>query len=144
MTTQDQINAYIDSQPLQKSTDLQQLHIIILELMPLAKTWFFDGKNEEGKIISNPNIGYGNYTIQYADGTTKDFYQIGISGNKTGISVYILGLKDKTFLAKTYGTTIGKATVTGYCIKFKNLKDIQIDVLIEAIKVGFQPPLNSK
>jgi hypothetical protein len=107
--------------------------------MPTHKLWFLDGKNEAGKIVSNPNVGYGNYTIHYADGTTKDFFQIGISGNTTGISVYIMGLDDKTYLPTTFGATLGKATVTGYCIKFKHLKDIHLDVLKEAVKVGFLP-----
>jgi hypothetical protein len=60
-----------------------------------------------------------------------------LSANKTGISVYILGVKDKTYLAKTYGEKLGKASVTGYCIKFKTLKDINIDILEAAIKYGF-------
>jgi hypothetical protein len=97
-----------------------------------------DGKNSEGKVVSNPNIGYGLRTIQYADGTTKEFYQIGLSANTTGISVYILGIEDKTYLAKTYGDTIGKASVTGYCIKFKTLKAINIEILEAAIRDGFE------
>jgi len=59
-----------------------------------------------------------------------------LSANTTGISVYILGIKDKTFLAQTYGREIGKASVTGYCIKFKKLKDININVLEAAIRYG--------
>jgi len=51
-----------------------------------------------------------------------------------------MGLKDKTFLLKTYGKKIGKATVTGYCIKFKALKDIKLDVLKEAIKYRVAVP----
>jgi hypothetical protein len=102
--------------------------------MPACKLWFLDGKDEKGKIVSNPNAGYGSYNIKYADGTTRDFYQIGLSANTTGISVYILGIEDKTYLAKTYGKKIGKATVTGYCIKFKTLKDINIDILETAIR----------
>ena len=47
-----------------------------------------------------------------------------------------MGLEDKTSLPNNFGTTIGKATVTGYCIKFKSLKDINIDVLDEAIRYG--------
>jgi hypothetical protein len=74
--------------------------------------------------------------MKYADGTNRDFYQIGISANKTGISVYILGIKDKTYLAKTYGKQIGRASVTGYCIKFKSLKDINIGILEAAIRYG--------
>jgi hypothetical protein len=106
--------------------------------MPGCKLWFLDGKNSENKIVSNPNIGYGFYRIKYADGTTREFYQIGLSANKTGISVYILGLEDKKYLAKTYGEKLGKANVTGYCIRFKTLKDINLDVLEEAIKYGFE------
>jgi len=59
-----------------------------------------------------------------------------VSGNKTGISVYILGLKDKKHLAKTYGKKLGQASVTGYCIRFKVLKDINIDTLEAAIRYG--------
>lgn len=63
----------------------------------------------------------------------KEFYQIGLSANTTGMSVFIMGITDKTFLSKTYGKTIGKASVTGYCIKFKTLKDINIEILKQAI-----------
>ena len=136
MTLQEQIKKYISSQAEQKRSDMQALHGIILQLIPACKLWFLDGKNSENKIVSNPNIGYGFYTIKYADGTTKDFYQIGLSANTTGISVYIMGIKDKTFLAQTYGKKIGKASVSGYCIKFKTLKEINIDILEAAIRYG--------
>jgi hypothetical protein len=103
-----------------------------------CKLWFLDGKDDKGKIVSNPNIGYGSYTIKYADGTTRDFYQIGLSANTTGISVYIMGIKDKKYLANTYGKNLGKASVTGYCIKFKTIKDINVDILQEAIRDGVE------
>lgn len=138
MNVQAQIKAYIDSQPEPKRGDMQELHRIILQIMPSCKLWFLDGKNSENKTVSNPNIGYGFYTIKYADGETREFYQIGLSANTTGISVYILGINDKTYLAKTYGEKIGEASVTGYCIKFKALKDININILEEAIRFGFE------
>ncbi len=140
MRTKTQIKDYIGSQPDPKRGDLQTLHNFILEWMPGSKLWFLDGRDEKGKVVSNPNIGYGSYRIQYADGTTKEFYQVGLSANSAGISVYIMGLKDKTFLLKTYGKKIGKATVTGYCIKFKTLKDIKLDVLKEAIRYRITVP----
>jgi hypothetical protein len=138
MNVKAQIKEYIASQPEPKRSDMQELHLRILKELPGCKLWFEIGKNSEGKIISNPNIGYGFYTIKYADGTTRDFFQIGLSANTTGISVYIMGLKDKTYLAKTFGEKIGKASVTGYCIKFKVLKDINVDVLEEAIRYGVE------
>ena len=82
--------------------------------------------------------GYGTYTIKYADGTTKEFFQIGLSANKTGLSVYILGLEDMTYWANTFGQTIGKATVTGYCIRFKSINDIELGVLQAAIRYGVE------
>jgi hypothetical protein len=138
MKIQEQIENYIISQPGPKRGDMEELHRIILQMMPACKLWFLDGKDSNGKTVSNPNIGYGSYTIKYADGTTREFYQIGLSGNTTGISVYILGLDDKTYLAKTYGKKIGKASVTGYCIKFKTLKDINLDTLESAIRYGVE------
>lgn len=134
MSVKEEIKKYIASQPESKRGDMQELHSTILQVMPKCKLWFLDGKNSEGKIVSNPNIGYGSQTMKYTDGKTRDFYQIGLSANTTGISVYIMGIEDKTYLTRTYGKKLGKASVTGYCIKFKTLKDINIDVLEEAIR----------
>jgi hypothetical protein len=138
MKAQEQIAEYIASQPEPKRSDLEELHRIILKVKPACKLWFLDGRNSEGKIVSNPNIGYGFYTITYADGTTRDFYQIGLSANKTGISVYILGIEDKKYLADVYGKQLGKASVTGYCIRFKTLRDMNIEILAAAIRYGFE------
>ncbi|GAB4023074.1 hypothetical protein GCM10028808_72490 [Spirosoma migulaei] len=141
MNVEEQINEYITSQPEAKRTDMQALHQLILQIVPACKLWFLDGKNSENKTVSNPNIGYGLRTIKYADGTTKDFYQIGLSANTTGISVYILGISDKTYLAQTYGKNLGKASVSGYCIKFKTLNDININILEAAIQYGVENSL---
>jgi len=136
MNLQEKIKKYIASQPEPKRSDLQVLHQFIRQVLPGCKLWFLDGKNNEGKTVSNPNIGYGSYTMKYADGTTREFYQIGLSANSTGISVYIMGIKDKKYLALKYGKKLGRATVTGYCIRFKTLKDINMDVLEKAIGYG--------
>ncbi|MBK6546232.1 MAG: DUF1801 domain-containing protein [Saprospiraceae bacterium] len=136
MNIQEQIKKYIDGQAEPKRADIEALHKRILQALPNCKLWFLDGKDDKGKIVSNPNIGYGIQTIKYADGKTKEFYQIGISANTTGISVYIMGIEDKKYLPETYGEKIGKASVTGYCIKFKTLKDISIDTLEAAILDG--------
>ncbi|MBP6237215.1 MAG: DUF1801 domain-containing protein [Saprospiraceae bacterium] len=136
MSIREQIKAYFDSLPESKGREMQALHQFILEILPNGKLWFLDGKDDTGKIVSNPNVGYGLRTIRYADGKTKEFYQIGISANTSGISVYILGIEDKNYLAHTFGKELGKASVTGYCIKFKTLKDINMATLKEAILYG--------
>ena len=138
MSLQGQIKKYINSLPEPKRSDIELLHKHILLLLPKCKLWFLDGKDDNGKIVSNPNIGYGLQTIKYADGKTKTFYQIGISTNSTGISIYIMGMEDKKRLSETYGKIIGKASVTGYCIKFKRPKAINLDILASAIRVGVE------
>ena len=136
MNVEAQIEQYIASQPEPKSSEMRTLHHSILEVMPASKLWFLDGKDSENKTVTNPNIGYGLQTIKTADGKSREFYQIGLSANTTGISVYIIGLKDKKYLVQTYGEKLGKASVTGYCIKFKALKNINLDVLQAAIQDG--------
>ncbi len=138
MNIPEQIKDYIASQPEPKRSDLESLHKQLLKALPKCKLWFLDGKDEKGKIVTNPNIGYGFQTLKYADGKTKEFYQIGISANTTGISVYIMGIADKKYLPEIYGKTIGKATITGYCIKFKTLKDIDSNTLLAAIRDGVE------
>ena len=138
MNVHEQIKAYIATQPEPKRSDMHELHGIILELMPECTLWFLDGKDEKGRTVSNPNIGYGVQTMKYADGKTREFYQVGISANTTGISVYILGIEDKKYLAETYGKELGKASVSGYCMKFKTLKDVNIDILQTAIRHGIE------
>lgn len=134
MNIETQIKEYIASQPEPKRSEMQALHQLILKARPRCKLWFLDGKDEKGKIVSNPNIGYGSINLKYKDGSAREFYQIGLSANTGGISVYIMGIEHKKYLAETYGKKLGKASITGYCIKFKTIKDINTDILEEAIK----------
>jgi hypothetical protein len=138
MPVKDQIKTYLAGQPEAKRADMQALHRVILKAMPRCKLWYLDGKDENGKTVANPNIGYGSYTIRYAGGKTKEFFQVGLSANTSGISVYVMGIEDRTYLPKAYGKKIGKASVTGYCIKFKKLEDIDLGVLEEAIQDGVE------
>jgi hypothetical protein len=36
-------------------------------------------------------------------------------------------------LSDTYGDRLGKAKITGYCVKFRSIKDINVDTLEEII-----------
>jgi hypothetical protein len=136
MNVQTQVSEYLGAQPERKRDDMQALHDMMLRLMPDCRLWFLDGRDEGGRTVSNPNIGYGVLSMTYADGRTREFYQIGLSANTTGLSVYIMGLDDRTYLARTYGGALGKASVTSYCIKFGTLQNIDLAVLEAAIRDG--------
>jgi hypothetical protein len=100
--------------------------------------WLEDGKNEAGKVVTNPTIGYGNQTLLLAKGKSREMFQIGISANTAGISIYFIGIRNKMDLAREFGAQLGKAKVTGYCIKFKQLADLELSVLAAAIREGIE------
>lgn len=137
MGVEEQIQALFASQSEGKRRDMEAIHRLILEEFPSCQLRYLDGRDDTGKVVTNPNIGYGSCQINYKDGSSREFYRVGVSANTSGISVYIMGLEDKTYLSRTYSATIGKATVTGYCIKFKSLKDIELDVLQAAFGDAF-------
>ena len=139
MSVHEQIDRYIGNQSPAKSEELRDLHRRILEISPDAKLWFMDGRNDDGKIVSNPNIGYGSETLRYATGDSRAFFKIGLSANTSGISVYVMGLKDRNYLSETYGSRLGKAKITGYCIRFRSLKDVDLGVLKEIFANALAP-----
>ena len=139
MSVREQIDRYIRNQSPAKSEELRDLHRRVLAISPAAKLWFLDGRNDDGKVVSNPNIGYGSETLSYATGASRAFYKIGLSANTSGISIYVMGMKDKKYLSETYGSRLGKAKITGYCISFKSLKDVDLGVLDEVVADAMGP-----
>jgi hypothetical protein len=138
METEGQIHQFILQQELVKQQDLISLHELMRSILPSGKLWMEDGKNEEGKVVTNPTIGYGQQTMLLAKGKSREMFQIGISANKSGISIYLIGIRNKLDLAQQFGQKLGKAKVSGYCIKFKQLSDVDLTVLEEAIRLGIQ------
>jgi hypothetical protein len=138
METELQILQFISFQKDEKQQDLLSLHELMRSILPAGKLWMEDGKNKEGKVVTNPTIGYGQQTMLLAKGKSREMFQIGISGTSTGISIYLIGIRDKVDLAKQFGSKLGKAKVTGYCIKFKQLSDVNLTVLEEVIRFGIE------
>lgn len=136
-TVQRSINAHFEKLESSKSDELQQLHSLILSINPACKLWFDNGINEVGKVVTNPTIGYGSLVLKYANGTSRDFFQIGICATTSGISIYLIGMQDKNAIKDLFGTALGKATITGYCVKYKRLSDLHIETLNKLIAFGF-------
>ena len=91
MNVQEQIEKYITGQPESKRSDLRELHRLTLHVSPGCKLWFSDGKDSKNHTVSNPTIGYGFQTIKYANGKSREFFQIGVSGNKPeSLSIFLV------------------------------------------------------
>lgn len=119
-----------------KQQDLRDMLQMVQTQFPNLQPMFFDGKNKEGKVVTNPSIGFGSYLHRYADGREENMYRLGFSANTKGISIYLLGLPDRKILIEKFADRIGKAKVTGYCIQFRQLKDLNESVLKEIIEFG--------
>ena len=133
MSIQTQIETYIESLVQPKQTELRKLFAFIKNTLPQSNLSFLDGRDEKGKVVTNPNIGFGECVLNYADGSSRAFYKIGISATSKGLSIYIMGLADKNLLRNKLEGKLGKATITGYCISFKKLEDINQALLKEVL-----------
>jgi hypothetical protein len=56
MDTNTQIHHFISQQESAKQRDLLQLHELMLSILPAGKLWLEDGKNDAGKVVTNPTI----------------------------------------------------------------------------------------
>lgn len=133
MSIQTQIETYIESLVQPKQTDLRKLYSFIKNTLPQSNLSFLDGRDKTGKVVTNPNIGFGECVLNYADGSSRAFYKIGISATSKGLSIYIMGLADKNLLRNKLEDKLGKATITSYCISFKKLEDINQALLKEVL-----------
>ena len=73
MDVPEQVEAYLASQPGPKQADLRRLHAHILADFPGCRLWFTEGTSADGKVVANPNIGYGAYTIPAVSVRSKSF-----------------------------------------------------------------------
>jgi hypothetical protein len=124
MSTAEKISHHLATLSLEKSAELSRLYQLIHGEIKSKDNHFFDGKNEQGKVIANPTIGFGQCRLTYSDGSFQDTFRLGISANSAGLSIHILGLKDKKFLVDFLGTRLGKAKITGYAIRFGKMRHI--------------------
>lgn len=141
MTDDQTIQSYLLSLSSNKSREIVQLFKLIKDTLSESELHFFDGKNAEGKVVANPTIGFGNCRLHYADGRHQDTFRLGISANSTGLSIHILGLKDKNFLTEFLGTRLGKAKITGYAIRFGKMSDVDEGVLRELVSKVIEEPI---
>jgi len=132
-TLAESVDAYLGSHPEPKRTDLCCLHEKFKSLFPGQPVSYFDGLDDNGKVVANPTLGYGSHTHKSANGASKKVFKLGLSANKTGISIYVMGIADKMLLQSMFQDRLGKAKVTRYCIRFGKLADIDVNLLMDVI-----------
>jgi hypothetical protein len=138
-STSTQIQDHFEQLASGKRQELIALYNLVSEELPIATQSFFDGRNEEGKVVTHPTIGFGETMLHYANGKKREIFRIGICATASGLSIHILGITDKTFLKNFLGDRLGKVKITSYCIQFKKMKDIDLEVLKSLLRLIRDP-----
>lgn len=113
---------YIANVEEPKRSELQQLHNLIRVALPTF----------EPVMISN-FMGYGQF--HYKGKTCEgEWFRVGLSANKTGISIYICAGDKDGYFPEQAKDRLGKAVVGKSCIRFKKLADINLETVKELLE----------
>jgi hypothetical protein len=105
---------------------------VIPECQKLIK--IFEEITTEKPVMWSTMIGFGNYHYKYDSGREGDFFLVGFAPSKVGITLYITS--GYTELAEKL-ERLGKHKIGKSCLYIKSLSDLNLDILKEIIKFGY-------
>jgi len=74
-------------------------------------------------------LAYGHRRLKYADGREVDWFRVGVASNASYISLYVSG-------ASRHKKALPKANITGGCVRFKRMSDLDHAALAKMIREG--------
>ena len=123
---------YIVSQEPDIRKVLEELHTLIKIALPDRDYCMWEGIFWGGS--EQQIIGYGNYSYQRSDKKQVEWFLVGLARQKNYFSLYVNAVEGKTYLAEIYGPRLGKVKTGKSSISFRNLSDVNLDVLSEMIE----------
>jgi hypothetical protein len=78
-------------------------------------------------------IGFGDHEYTGASGKPTKWFVAGFSPRKAALSLYLMGGKDKTLLAKLTSATTGGTSMSAGCLYIKRLDDVHKPTLQKLI-----------
>ena len=133
---------YIASQASDVRTVLEELHVLIKKALPDQDCYLWEGVFWGGS--QQQIIGYGNYSYQRSDKKQVEWFTVGLARQKNYFSVYVNAVEDKTYLAEIYRSRLGKVKTGKSNIRFRNLADVNLNVLTEMIEHAGKITADSK
>jgi len=133
---------YIANQEPNVRMVLEELHTRIKTALPNRDCCMWEGVFWGGS--QQQIIGYGNYSYQRSDKKQVEWFTVGLARQKNYFSVYVNAVEDKAYLAEIYRSRLGKVKTGKSNISFRNLADVNIDVLTEMIEHAGKITADSK
>jgi uncharacterized protein YdhG (YjbR/CyaY superfamily) len=119
---------YIERLSEPRRSDIQALHDLIRETAPELEPTMEFGM-----------LGYGKYHYKYPTGREGDWMLVGLASNKNYISLYVtVPSPDGRYLAESYQDRLPKASIGKSCIRFKQLDDVDRDILAQLLRKAAQ------
>lgn len=134
MQAEAEIAAYLAGLPPAQAADLARLHQIVAAILPDGPVRLLDGRDATGKVVTNPAIAHGACVIPLAGGRGRDSHRIGLAATRAGISIHLMSIRDRAWLAATHGARLPAAQMTGYCLRFRRLADLDLSVLEDVLR----------
>lgn len=131
-TTKTTPQAYIDSLPGDRQDAIQTLHDKIVKIFKGQTVQMWEGifwGGSEQKII-----GYGDCVYINSKKQEVKWFVVGLTYQKNYISIYVVAVEDKEYVVEKYKAELGKAKTGKSVVSFKNLEDVNVDVLMKIIK----------
>lgn len=129
-------NDYIKSLPDESQEEIFELHKMISKIAKDQEIVMYEGKFWGGS--EQQIIGYGNWSYTRSDKKKVEWFKVGLALQKNYITVYVNAVEDGKYVAESYKEKLGKAKVGKSSISFKNIKDVNIEILEEIISKGLQ------
>lgn len=90
---------------------------------------------QEAKLWNAGTIGFDTYHYKYESGREGDGLVIGFYPRKNKITVYMM---DGTARYSELLAKLGKHSLTGYCVYFKRLSDVELPVLEQILRLSYK------
>jgi Domain of unknown function (DU1801) len=114
------VDDYLASLPDDRRDTVKRVHEVVTQAVPELEVRMWKSF-----------IGYGSYHYRYASGREGDWFPIGLTNNKSYVSLYFCAAEDDGYLAEKNEDRLGKVSVGKSCVRFKKLDDLNLDVVAE-------------
>ncbi len=123
---------YITDQEPETRAVLDELHTLIKTALPDSDYCMWEGVFWGGS--EQRIIGYGNFFYVRSDKKKVEWFLVGLTRQKNYFSVYINAVEGRRYLTEIYKDRLGKVKTGKSSISFRNLEDVNVDVLREMIE----------
>lgn len=95
-----------------------------------------DITKEDARMFGDSLVGFGLYSYESKSKCKGEWFYLGFSPRKTGISIYVMSYNNEEI--NELKQKLGKAKLGACCISIKKLENIDKKILKKILKLGYE------